>query len=203
MLSFTKAVSATVLILVSSMAARAADEITCSSPVRPGESAQSLKKRFGADAKVDELPGAEGATIKGIVLFGDDAARRVEVMFGDDDTRMAKAVSVTIRNPGEPGDWSVRGLRVGASVSDVEKANGKPFEISGFGWDYGGFVNDFKGGALSKPLDGKCNVTIRFGKDDGAPASISGDGRTVASDNRTLLKWAPKVEEISVQFPTE
>lgn len=48
--------------------------------------------------------------------------------------------------------------------------------------------------------DGR-TVTIRFGKKAGAPRSLSGDGVKIASDNATLVKWAPMVTEIGVNFP--
>ncbi|WP_439367142.1 hypothetical protein ACNJYD_17425 [Bradyrhizobium sp. DASA03005] len=42
-------------------------------------------------------------------------------------------------------------------------------------------------------------MTIRFGKKAGAPRSR--DGLKIASDNATLVKWAPMVTEIGVNFP--
>src|SRR5262249_17585108 len=50
---------------------------------------------------------------------------------------------------GSASDWTApHGLKLGMALEDVEKANGKPFKLSGFGWDYGGLVVDWNKGAL-------------------------------------------------------
>ena len=48
------------------------------------------------------------------------------------------------------------GVHVGSTIAELEKANGKPFPFSGLGWDYGGLVKDWRGGALGtvKPTHG-------------------------------------------------
>jgi hypothetical protein len=50
-------------------------------------------------------------------------------------------------------------------------------------------------------MQGGCTVTIRFDRKSAAPKSLLGDGVKVASDNATLVKWAPVVTEIGVNFP--
>ena len=173
--------------------------ITCASPVAPDDTERSLKRRFGKDAVVQDLPGAEGEQVKGVVLFPKARDRRIEVAFSDD--KAMRASGLTLRDAGKPSLWNINGVTVGSSLAEVQKANGKPFLVSGFEWDYGGFVTDWKGGALGRPLEGGCTMTIRFGKKASAPKSLSGDGVKAASDNATLVKWAPVVTEIGVNFP--
>ena len=173
--------------------------ITCTSPVAPVDNERSLKQRFGADAVAQDLPGAEGETYRGVVLFPKARDRRIEVAFTDD--KVKRASGLTLRDAGKTSLWNVGGGTIGSSLADVQKANGKPFLVSGFEWDYGGFVTDWKGGALGRPLQGGCTITIRFGKNAGAPKSLSGDGVKAASDNSALVKWAPVVTEIGVNFP--
>lgn len=57
-------------------------------------------------------------------------------------------VGATTRNPG--GHWACaeHGIRIGTSLRDLNRLNGRPFDFSGFGWDYGGSPIDFRGGAL-------------------------------------------------------
>jgi hypothetical protein len=50
-------------------------------------------------------------------------------------------------------------------------------------------------------MAGGCNVIVRFGKDAGAPRSLSGDGVKAASDSAAMLKFAPVVTEIGIGFP--
>ena len=173
--------------------------ITCVTPVAPDDTERSLKQRYGKDAVVQQLPGAEGETYKGVVLFPKARDRRIEIAFTDD--KAGRASGLTLRDAGKTSLWTIAGITIGSSLADVQKANGKPFLISGFEWDYGGFVTDWKGGTLGRPMQGGCRVTIRFGGKTGAPRSLSGDGVKAASDNAALVKWAPVVTEIGVNFP--
>jgi hypothetical protein len=83
----------------------------------------------------------------------------------------------------------------------VQKVNGKPFVVNGFDSDAGGFVRNWNGGTLSRPLPGGCRMTVRFGKDDSAPNELAGDGVKISSDNAKLVKWGPVVIQIGVSFP--
>ena len=173
--------------------------ITCTSPVAPDDTTKSLMQRYGKDAVVQDLPGAEGEKYRGLVLFPKAMDRRIEISFSDDK---AKRVSgLTLRDTAKTSRWSVNGITIGSSLADVQKANGKPFLVNGFEWDYGGFVTDWKGGALGQPLQGGCTITIRFDKKAAAPKSLLGDGVKAASDNAARVKWAPVVTEIGMNFP--
>ncbi len=90
------------------------------------------------------------------------------------------------------------GIRLGNTVTDVEAANGTGFDLSGFGWDYGGYVRDWRGGKLAAA--GDCVLGVRFTDAQGeAPAGMSGDGVTVKSEG--IRSWNPQVSEISVGWP--
>lgn len=200
----TRMIAAAALLLLASCAfAQSAPPregpISCAAPVAPDDTERSLKQRYGKDAVVQDLPGAEGERYKGVVLFPKARDRRIEIAFTDD--KAGRASGLTLRDAGRASLWNVAGVTIGSSLADVQKANGKPFLVSGFEWDYGGFVTDWKGGVLSRPLQGGCTVTIRFGGKTGAPRSLSGDGVKAASDNAALVKWAPMVTEIGVNFP--
>ncbi|CAL77960.1 hypothetical protein; putative signal peptide [Bradyrhizobium sp. ORS 278] len=172
--------------------------ITCTLPVAATDTANSLKQRYGGEAVVQDLPGAEGETYKGLVLFPRAMERRIEVGFIEG--KAATVSGLTLRDTAKSSRWSVAGISIGASLAAVQKANGKPFVIAGFGWDYGGYVTDFKTGALGRTLPGGCSVTVRFGISKDAPRSLSGDGVKVSSDNPALVKLAPVVTEIGVNF---
>ena len=172
--------------------------ITCTLPVAATDTAKSLKQRYGSEAVIEDLPGAEGETYKGLVLFPRASDRRIEVAFIEDKT--AAVSGMTLRDTAKTSRWSVAGISIGASLAAVRKANGKPFVLAGFGWDYGGYVTDFKNGALGRILPGGCSVTVRFGTEKDTPRALSGDGVKVSSDNPALLKLAPVVTEIGVNF---
>jgi hypothetical protein len=171
--------------------------ITCSSPVAPNDSGKSLRQRYGKDAVVQKLPGAEGETYKGLVLLPRAADRRIEVSFAGD--AMTRATGLAIRNQTKASRWNLSGITIGSSLAEVQKVNGKPFLVSGFDWDYGGFVADWKDGALGR-MEGGCRVMMRFGKETGAPRNLSGDAVKALSDNVALVKWGPVVTEIGIGF---
>ncbi|WP_298870871.1 hypothetical protein [uncultured Bradyrhizobium sp.] len=173
--------------------------ITCVSPIAPGDTANSLMQRYGKEAEIQDLSGAEGETYKGLVLFPRVMERRLEVAFAEDKSK--RVSGLTLRDTARTSKWNVSGIMIGSSLADVQRANGKPFTVAGFEWDYGGFVTDWKGGALGHPMQGGCTVTIRFDRKSAAPKSLLGDGVKVASDNAMLVKWAPVVTEIGMNFP--
>ena len=172
--------------------------VTCASPVAPRESADSLKQRFGKDAVVQQLPGAEGETHRGLVLFPRSKDRRIEVAFGGESPK--SAIGLTVRNSAKTSVWNIAGVSIGSSLADVQKANGKAFLVAGFDWDYGGYVVDWKGGALGQLQPGGCRVSLRFGKDTGTPNSLMGDSVKASSDDATLRKWGPVVVEFGVSL---
>lgn len=100
--------------------------------ITPGMSAVDLEKAYGAEnVKRGDLDGPEGTTIPGARLFaGTD--RELEVIWDESGKRVE-----LVRIIGSA--WTFEnGLKAGMSVEEVEKINGKPFKIFGWGWDYGG-----------------------------------------------------------------
>ncbi|MGJ5134237.1 hypothetical protein [Bradyrhizobium oligotrophicum] len=172
--------------------------ISCTQPVAATDTAKSIQQRYGGEAVVQDLPGAEGETYKGLVLFPRAMDRRIEIAFIED--KRATVSGLTLRDTAKTSRWSVAGVSIGASLAAVQSANGKPFVVAGFGWDYGGYVTDFKNGALGRMQPGGCSITIRFGTSKDTPRALSGDGVKVASDNPVLLKLAPVVTAIGVNF---
>jgi hypothetical protein len=174
--------------------------ISCSSPVAPKDSAKSLTHRYGKDAVIAELPGAEGEKYKGVALFPRARDQRIEISFAGN--AMNAVAGLSIRNAGKGSRWNIAGVSIGSRIEDVQKANGRPFVVSGFGWDYGGFVTDWKGGALASLQPGGCRIMLRFDKEAGAPTSLLGDGVKISSDSAALRKWGPVVSEMGVNFPS-
>lgn len=116
-------------------------------PFSRDTSLADLQSRFGtANVKVAELPGAEGETYRGVLLYPDDPSRRAHVTFHDGkDLRGLARVAVE-----EAGSrWTLdNGVRVGTSFADLHRINGKPFRFYGFDWDYGGTVDSWNGGDM-------------------------------------------------------
>lgn len=132
-----------------------AEEITCTWPVERSDTAETLAARFGDDARVETLYGPEGIEMPGIVLWPDDEARKVEVMFEDESRSRVIAMRLL-----DGTDWTIAGLAPGDNIGTATEANGTAFELFGFEWDYGGQSTDMRGGTLSSL--GECTVFLSF-----------------------------------------
>ena len=105
----------------------------------------TLRARYGEGAiRRETFDGAEGAQAAGWVLFPDQPSRRIEVWL---DEHGEHPSSLVIR---DASTWQrADGVRVGLTSTQLEAVNRGPFEFAGFGWDYGGVVGNWRGGALA------------------------------------------------------
>jgi hypothetical protein len=170
--------------------------ITCSSPVAAGDSAKTLKQRYGDEVVTEELPGAEATSYAGMVLHPRAPDWRIEVWFTDDTLSKVEYLGLHEKT----SRWNVAGVAIGTSLADVQKLNGRPFLILGFDWDYGGWLADWKGGTFDRPLPGGCKLSLRFSVDAKTPNNFEGEGVKISSDNPALNKLKPVVSEISVKL---
>lgn len=122
----------------------------------------SLKKAYGSKAAPDEehVLDEQGAGTHGWILYSKDPNRRVEIVLSGDATR---EVPKEVWIKGKTSRFKTKeGITLGTRLSELEALNGKPFEILGFGWDYGGYVASWNGGKLSAIL-GKDKIAIQLG----------------------------------------
>lgn len=169
--------------------------ITCTFPVRAGDSAATLIARFGKDAKIETLFGSEGIELPGVVLWEGDPERRVEVLFDDEARTSLLSAEVSAGSR-----WKVAGLGVGDKLARLRQFNGKPLRFFGFEWDYGGTVIDLGGGAL-EDLDG-CRAYFTLGYDAHGgplPDALLGDTE-VSSDDPEVNAEAISVNTMGVTF---
>lgn len=175
-------------------------KLDCLSPVTAITTAKQATDRYGTDLVEGDVGGPEGTQLMGATLYPNDAHRRLDIVWWDAERT---AVS-TVRARETGDDWiGPSGLHVGSTLAELETANGKPVLISGFGWDYGGYVVDFNGGKLAA-LDGGCHLSIRLDNISGTnamPEGISGEGVQVHSDDARVRAYAPVITELSVGWP--
>ncbi|MDE1569661.1 hypothetical protein [Aquabacter sediminis] len=163
-----------------------------------------LVAAFGAPHVRDgEIPGAEGSTERGTLVFADDPARRIEILWQDEKkSRIPAMVRV---GPESTWTFAVPGgtLKPGQTLAEVRALNGGPFALSGFEWDYGGTVTDWKTGRLAR-IPGGCTLSLIFAPDPDAPEKarlkVSGDA-TFSSDGAAMKAVRPKVEVLSFGWP--
>lgn len=161
-----------------------------------------LVERFGAVNVVeDSVQYADAPAAPGTVLFPKDSTRRLEIIWVDPKTR-TRPERVDLR--GESGRWAVDpGIRLGMRLTDLERVNGGPFTLTGFDWDYGGTVTNWKGGKLAGPASRRPRVFIQLSPaetDTGAVRNaVSGD-REFSSKNPAMQQMNPHVVSISVAY---
>lgn len=112
----------------------------------------------------------------------------LQVAFSDDGKQI---VSVTIL--GE--NWRTKeGLRNGTTLTQLERINGGPFQLHGFGWDYGGQV--FANGRALRSYEIFLSPTVEGGK---ARDQVIGEGK-YSSRHPAMTQLRPKVHLIIVYF---
>lgn len=168
--------------------------ITCAWPVGPNDSARTLLRRFGRQARMADIGIGEGETRRGVELFFNDARRRLAVLFQDSARRRPEKV----QSWDERAPWTVAGIRMGDSLESVARRNGRAFTLQQFGADYGGTLGSFEGGALATAM-GNCEPWMIFSPGGDYPGSLSGDGET-SSDHPDMGRAKAHVEALGVRF---
>ncbi len=125
----------------------------------PDVSRDDLAARFGSE-NVVAMPilggGAEGDYNDGTVLFANSNDSRVEIFWKD---RAAKRRPEWIRVQGGQSRWrSPVGITLGTDLKTVERLNGHPFRLAGFGFDGAGAVLSWAGGNLEAATGSECQL---------------------------------------------
>lgn len=122
-------------------------------PVTRESSEAELRRRYGPSVvKSTRIDIGEGETAAGTVLYPADSLRRAEIVWQDSVHRRRPA-RLILR--GERTLWKLdHGISLGTNLQELERLNGWPFTLAGFGWDYAGVITDWKGGALDSSLVG-------------------------------------------------
>lgn len=158
-------------------------------PITAYSSLRILQSLFGrAQVQAGKVPGAEGETLDGAYIKrGTDQELQV-IWKADAVGKRIESVRIIGRA------WKFEnGLSVGLSVSEVEKINGRPFKISGFDWDYGGYAS-FEGGVLERGL------SVRFKPGEESYSREVVGEKQVPSTSAALRAANPVVTELTVMF---
>jgi hypothetical protein len=181
-------------------AAAASNVLTCGGVF--GKDSTHLKLAIKYDSRnivFGDVDGPDGAKIKASILFPNDPKRRLEVVWNNDATRSDMSV-IAINGKSQ---WiAPKGLKLGLTLPALEKANGRPFKVSGFGADGSASVSGWEGGALSA-LPGGCRVGIRLVADSRASPDARGTvtgNKEFLSNDATVLAVKPSVGEILIGY---
>jgi len=175
-----------------------AGELPCiSAPFAADASEGSLMAAFGAPNVVSEILEDEAGEFVSTNLFPADPTRRLRVRWNDDASR-SRLASVSVYDAGSV--WTgPHGLSVGMTIEDAERLNGRPFEILGFGWDYGGQLWDTRGGSINRDIRG-CRLFVFFSTASALTDDLIGD-RAIMSNDPALRAVRPVVSSITYRYP--
>lgn len=164
--------------------------LDCAHPFQAMTSAEELTHRVGASLRLTRHAPPEA-------VFNPEGPEELHLRWWDE--RRTALESVTVNHPNSL--WRTpQGLHIGSSLSDVEFANGKPFRINGFGWEYGGYLIAGTGDRLAT-MEGGCVLHIRMGKPDAPTAAGPGaQGNFLLSSDPEVRRFAPVVTEITVSW---
>ncbi len=113
-------------------------------------STETMIRQAYTDAKVrrSEVYVSESSQRAGTVVFP-DTKDALEIVW---EIGAPEGKPAFVRIGEEGGKWKTpEGVAIGMSLEALEEANGKPFRLYGFEWDYGGLVVDWNGGRLNSP----------------------------------------------------
>lgn len=180
-----------------SNASDAAEALDVSCTAFAGVSEAALIATYGAENIVEQtLPGAEGESYTASVLFPDNPERRLEIVWAD-ETRRTQPASISVT--GENSVWTgPNGLSIGDELARVEEVNGRPFKLWGFGWDYGGWVSDWDGGAFAPNLGCMTRARFQATQENG---NMQGDSEFL-SNALEMRDSAPRVTAFALVFET-
>jgi hypothetical protein len=145
-----------------------------------------------------DVPGPGTTKVMATVVFPKDPKRRLEVWWRNETSRSGLYLIVI----NGQSTWSVpKGLKLGLGLAAIEKLNGKPFKLQGFGKD-GGNTTDWDGGALGA-LPGGCKVGLKFAADPKAPQAARDEvmvEREFESTDPAMRAARPSIAEIILGY---
>ncbi len=189
--------------LVCPITAHAADRLDCDGLFGRDTSHAALVKAFGAEnVTYKRIDAPQGSTGMATILFDRDRKRRLLIEWRDDNNR-TRPIYIGIDAKSE---WiAPPGIHAGMPIEEVEKLNGKPFRLNGFGWDLGGAARFGKQDGRLGDLPGGCHLGLTFEPTaEGLPLGgkyrpLSGNV-DLGSDMPLLREIRPVVVEILVVF---
>lgn len=164
---------------------------------------QSLIDAHGAENITDEKTSWVDSEIDAVTLWANDPTMTAQVLWYGDTS----VTPIAARVQGGPESLWVgpQGLLLGATVADIEAANGGPFLMTAFENHNHGEVSNFLGGKLEQAGTAGCSFHLALNASPDAPqeavAKLSGDSeKTFRSDSPELRAVNPVVVDMTISF---
>jgi hypothetical protein len=161
-----------------------------------------LKLAMTFDAKniaFTDVDADGGAKVPASVLFPNDPKRRLELWWSNPAAR-SDLYLIDIHGK---STWSgPGGMKLGLTLAQLEKLNGKPFKLKGFDKNGVATVSDWDGGALAA-LPGGCKSGVNFTADPkAAPDAVSAltADQEYSSTDPAIRAVKPTVSEVLIGY---
>ncbi len=110
---------------------------------------------------------------------------------------------------GNQSRWkTAHGVSLGVCLKQFESRNGRPFKLTGFGWDYSGTTTSWENGSLAVELDGghgrlliRLDSPPRKDISDKELEEVAGD-RDFSSQHPVMQKLNPSAYQVVWDFPS-
>lgn len=122
-------------------------------PITATATRQILPRLF-PKAKIvdDEMELDEGVLFPATFVYKDESSRQLAIVWnGKSAQAHPKEIFICFERRRGPCEWqAANGIHDGTRLRELEVLNAHGFTVAGFGWNYGGNVTSWDGGALSK-----------------------------------------------------
>jgi hypothetical protein len=184
-------------------------------PVTRTSTEQSLRQAFGRLAVRADIDVGEGVQEPVLALYPADPGRILEITWNNDQPPHPAMIFICRSEDNRACQWrTAQGIGIGTTLRELEKANGRPFEMVGWGSDVGGNLTSFQGGQLEKELRGPLgaltlSLTPRIDRNgdylprltDREFSDVEGE-KFLLSSHPVLQKLNPYVGAVSLVFPS-
>jgi hypothetical protein len=171
----------------------------------PTISADELVRRFGAqNVTSGSIYLGEGQSELGTILFAGNSEKRLEILWQD---TAGKRFPSFIRVQGTGGSlWTTaEGITITTRLRTLERLNGKPFRLAGFGFDGSGSVMSWSEGKLARSGGAACEFRAglmdvgRDATDRKLSGQVMGD-REFSSAHPAMQTLDPRVDRLYLRF---
>ncbi len=162
-------------------------------PITPATTGDDLVRLFGeSNVTRKTIYVAEGTETRDVSVVYPGNKDQL-IVFWQDNIYGSAPASVSVRKSGAA--WKTAdGVTVGTSLEELNRLNGRSFRITGFGWDYGGFVMFGEQGALVSVK----GLSLRLSPARQLPRDCYGDGTILDSADPRLLPDAVRVSVLDI-----
>ena len=149
-------------------------------PITATTTRAELDALFGKENVSDGSFGNGDVPEAATVVFGNDTSAALAVTW---DREHASTIHICFATETGPCRWrTASGIRIGLPLMELQKLNGKPFQLAGYGFNGQGAVTSWRNGTLEEDPTACGHLVVRL-----SPAAEL-QGRSMSKQESGLLK---------------